>query len=188
MRVTWVLSVCLSFVLIVISCKKSNSPSTPTNAVTGTYTFVNMNAQTQVTESEGGGITAVSVANYITQNNTGTIKFTVDSMAVTGVGYSVDTTAITSFYLYGTLYAADTTAFTATLPATSATQVYSVVNSDSLYFPNGGLIPAGLTSSGAGQGARFVVNGDTLKLYTSASDTSNGQMQTGTGVITLVKQ
>jgi hypothetical protein len=188
MRATWVLSVCLSFVLIVISCKKSNPPSTPTNAVSGSYTFVNMNAQTQVTASEGGGITAVSVANYITQNNTGTIKFTVDSMAVTGVGYSVDTTVITSFYLNGTLYAADTTAFTATLPATAATQPYTIVNSDSLYFPNGGLIPAGLTSSGAGQGARFVINGDTLKLYTSASDTSNGQVQSGLGVITLVKQ
>src|SRR5580658_2409718 len=124
MRATWLntATVCLSFVLIVFSCKKSNPPSTPTNAVTGTYTFVNMNAQTQVTASEGSGITAVSVANYITQNNTGTIKFTVDSMAVTGVGYSVDTTVITSFYLNGTLYAADTTAFTATLPATSATQ------------------------------------------------------------------
>jgi hypothetical protein len=188
MRATSVLTICLSFVLIVVSCKKSNPPSTPTNAVSGTYTFVNMNAQTQVTASEGSGITAVSLANYITRNNTGTVKFTVDSMDVSGLGYSVDTTVITNFYFSGTLYAADTTAFTATVPATSTSGAYTVVNSDSLYFPNGGLIPTGLTSSGAGQGARFVVAGDTLKLYISASDTSNSQVQTGTGVINLVKQ
>ncbi len=188
MRATSVFILCLSCGLIVISCKKSNSSSTSTNAVTGTYTFVNMNVQSKETQNEANGIVAVAVANYITQNNTGTIQFTADSMAANGVGYSVDTSVITSFYLSGTLYAADTTAFTATVPATSTTQAYKLVGTDSLYFPNGGLIPTGLTSSGAGSGARFVVTGDTLKLYTSASDTTSGVIQSGTGVITLLKQ
>jgi hypothetical protein len=188
MRATSVFILCLSCGLIVISCKKSNSSATSTNVVTGTYTFVNMNVQSQETQTEANGITAVALADYITKNNTGTVQFTADSMAGNGVGYSVDTSVITNFYLSGTLYAADTTAFTATMPATSTTQAYKLVSTDSLYFPNGGLIPAGLTSSGAGQGARFVVTGDTLKLYTSASDTASGVIQTGTAVITLLKQ
>jgi hypothetical protein len=187
MRATLVFILCLSCGLIVISCKKSNSPSTPTNAVTGTYTYVNMNVQSQETQSEGNGIMAVAMANYITKNNTGTVQFTADSMVANGVGYSVDTSVITNFYLSGTLYAADTTAFTATMPATSTTQAYKLVSNDSLYFPNGGLIPTGLTSAGGGQGARFVVSGDTLKLYTSASDTTSGVVQAGTAVITLLK-
>ena len=188
MRATSVFILCLSCGLIVISCKKSNSSATPSNAVTGTYTFVNMNVQSQETQTEANGITAVALANYITKNNTGTIQFTADSMAANGVGYSVDTSVITNFYLSGTLYAADTTAFTATVPATSTTQAYKLVSSDSLFFANGGFIPTGLTSSGAGQGARFLVTGDTLKLYTSASDTTSGVIQTATAVITLLKQ
>jgi hypothetical protein len=187
MRAFSVFILCLSFGLVIVSCKKSSGPSAPSNAVSGTYTFVNMNVQSQETQNEANGITAVAAVNYITKNNTGTIQFTTDSMAVSGVGYSVDTSVITNFYFGGTLYSADTTAFTATVPATSTTQTYQVVGSDSLYFPNGGLIPAGLTSSGTGQGARFVVTGDTLKLYTSASDTTSGVIQTGSGVITLLK-
>jgi hypothetical protein len=188
MRAISALILCLSCGLIVISCKKSNSSAAPTNAVTGTYTFVNMNVQSQETQSEANSITAVALANYITKNNTGTVQFTTDSMAANGVGYSVDTSVITNFYLSGTLYAADTTAFTATVPATSTTQAYKLIGTDSLYFPNGGLIPAGLTSAGAGEGARFVVTGDTLKLYTSASDTASGVIQSGAAVITLLKQ
>ena len=188
MRASLVFLLCLSFGLVIVSCKKSSGPSTPSNAVSGTYTFVNMNVQSQETQDEAGGIVAVALANYITQNNTGTITLTTDSMAVSGVGYAVDTTVITNFYLSGTLYAADTTSFTATVPATSTTQSNTLVSNDSLYFPNGGLIPAGLTSSGTGQGARFVKTGDTLTLYTSASDTSSGIFQTGTAVITLLKQ
>ena len=187
MRATLVLIICLSCGLIIVSCKKSNSSSSSSNAVTGTYTFVNMNVQSKETQTEAGGIVAVAVANYITQNNTGTIQFTTDSMAASGVGYSVDTSVVTGFYLGGTLYAADTTAFTATVPATSTTQAYKLVGTDSLYFPNGGLIPTGLTSSGIGQGARFVATGDTLKLYTSASDTTSGVVQSGSAVITLLK-
>lgn len=188
MRATSVLTVCLSFVLVVaVSCKKSGS-STPSNAVSGTYTFVNMNVQSQETQSEGSGVTAVAMANYITKNNTGTIQFSVDSMVSIGVGYSVDTSVITNFYLNTTLYAADTNTFTATVPATSSTQAYTLVNADSLYFPNGGLIPSGVTSAGTGAGARFVKTGDTLRLYTAASDTTSGVVQSGTAVITLLKQ
>jgi hypothetical protein len=187
MRASYVLTICLSFVIIVVSCKKSNS-SGPSNAISGTYTFVNMFVLSTETQDEGSGVTAVALANYITKSNTGTVQFSVDSMVAIGVGYSVDTSVFTNFYLNNILYATDTTSFTATVPATSSTQGYTLVGTDSLYFPNGGLIPAGLTSAGTGSGARFIKTGDTLKLYTAASDTTSGIIQSGTAVITLLKQ
>jgi hypothetical protein len=147
-----------------------------------------MNVQSTETKDEGGGVTAVAQANYLTVANTGTVQFSIDSMIAVGVGYSVDTSVITNFYLNTTLYSADTAAFTATVPATSTTQAYTLVGTDSLYFPNGGLIPVGVTSAGSGSGAKFIKTGDTLKLYTAASDTTSGVVQSGTAVITLLKQ
>lgn len=185
MRFIFPLAVIGAFLLVVVSCKKSSPP--PSNAVTGNWTFVNMNAQTKVIAVVGGD-TVLSYANYITQNNSGSIDFTIDSMAVNGLAYSVNTTA-TSYFLYmGIPYDSVTAPVTASVPPTSMKVAYKLVNQDSLYFPNGGLLPSGITSSSSGQGAHFVISHDTLRMTVAGSDTTTGQIQTGTGVITLVKQ
>ena len=185
MRLIQAAAVLCSFVLVAVSCKKSSSP--PSNAVTGNWTFVNMNTQTKVTAVIGGDTTE-TFANYITQNNSGSFIFTVDSMDVNALAYSVSATATTYAYYQGIPYDTLTSPFTATLPATSMNAGYKLIGTDSLYFPNGGLLPAGISSSSQGQGAHFVISHDTLRLTVQGADTTTGQIQVGTGVITLVRQ
>ncbi len=186
MRHTSALLVSFALFLFVVSCKKSSSSPKPSNSVTGNWKFVNMNVHSQANATIGGGLTTVTTANYITVNNAGTISFTTDSMAVSGLTYSVDTIATTIGYFNGV--PTDTLAlpYSSTLPATSASVNYVLVSSDSLYFPNGGIAPAGLTS--AGSGARYVFSGDTLVLTSSVTNTTGNEVQTGTAVIKLVKQ
>lgn len=104
----------------------------------------------------------------------------------TGARYVI--TATTYAYYQGMSYDTLTTPFSATLPATSMNVSYKLVGTDSMYFPNGGLLPTGITSTSQGEGAHFVINGDTLRLTVSGADTTTGQIQMGTGVITLVRQ
>jgi hypothetical protein len=185
MRLTLILAATGICFLAVLSCKKSNGPAS--NSVTGDWNFVNMNTQTKVTAVSSGD-TSVSYANYITQANAGTIDFTIDSMNVSNFAYSVNTTVTSYFYYQGTIYDTLMSPLTASLPPTSMNVNYKLIGSDSMYFPNGGLLPAGLTSTSSGQGAHFVLSGDTLRLTVQAVDTTTGQIQAGQGVITLVRQ
>jgi hypothetical protein len=185
MRLNFIIVVIGSLLTVAISCKKSSSP--PSNAVTGNWNFVNMSAQTQVNAVVSGD-TTITYANYVTQNNSGAIDFAIDSMKVNGLAYSVSSTATTYAYYQGMSYDTLTTPFSATLPATSMNVSYKLVGTDSMYFPNGGLLPTGITSTSQGEGAHFVINGDTLRLTVSGADTTTGQIQMGTGVITLVRQ
>jgi hypothetical protein len=185
MRLTFVIAAIGATLTLAISCKKSSAP--PSNAVTGNWNFVNMSAQTQVNAVVGGD-TTITYANYVTQNNSGTITFTIDSMDVNSLAYSVNSTATTYAYYQGLIYDTITTPFNAALPPTSMNVSYKLIGTDSLYFPNGGLLPTGITSSSQGQGGHFVMSGDTLRLTVSGTDTTTSQIQTGKGVITLVRQ
>lgn len=185
MRLTIAIVAIGSLFMVAVSCKKSSS--SPSNVVTGNWNFVNMNTQTKVVAVIGGD-TTITIANYITQNNSGSIDFTVDSMDVNGLAYSVSATATTYAYYQGIPYDTLTSPFSATLPATSMNAGYKLIGTDSLYFPNGGLLPAGISSTSQGQGAHFVISGDTLRMTVSGTDTTTGQIQMGTGVITLTKQ
>jgi hypothetical protein len=171
--------------LAVLSCKKNNAP--PSNVVTGNWNFVNMSTETEVTAIQSGD-TSLTYASYITQNNAGSIDFTIDTMSVNGLAYTVSTNATTYFYYMGLRYDSVSSPVSASLPATSSKSAYQLIGTDSLYFPNGGLLPSGLTSVSAGQGGHFVISGDTLRLTVQGSDTTAGQVEVGQGVITLVRQ
>lgn len=185
MRLIFAIAAVGTLLTVAISCKKSSAP--PSNVVTGNWNFVNLNAQTQVNAVVSGD-TTITYANYITQNNSGSFNFTIDSMAVHSLAYSVSSTATTYAYYQGLVYDTLTTPFSASLPATSMDVSYKLIGSDSMYFPNGGILPTGITSTSQGQGAHFVINGDTLRMTVSDADTTTGQIQTGAGVITLVRQ
>jgi hypothetical protein len=185
MRLIQAVAVLCSFVLVAVSCKKSSAP--PSNVVTGNWNFVNLNAQTQVFAVIAGD-TTITHSNYTTQNNAGSISFTIDSMRVNGLAYSVSSTATTYAYYQGMPYDTLTSPFSASLPPTSMSVGYKLIGTDSMYFPNGGILPTGVSSTGQGQGAHFVISGDTLRMTVGGTDTTTGQIQTGTGVITLTRQ
>jgi hypothetical protein len=185
MRLTFPVAVIGALLMVAISCKKSSAP--PSNAVSGNWNFVNLSTQTRINAVVNGD-TTITYASYVTQNNAGSITFTLDSMDVKSLAYTVSSTATTYAYYMGKSYDTITTPFTASLPATSMNVSYKLIGTDSMYFPNGGILPTGIVSSSAGQGGHFVISSDTLRLTVSGADTTTNQIQVGTGVITLVRQ
>src|SRR5579871_6848965 len=120
-------------ICILFACKKSGSLTS--QGLSGNWVFLGMSAQTQTTENEAGGVTAVANASYITKNNGGTIQFSGDSMVVSGLTYTVDTSFMTRFYYSGILYDSITSPLSLSIPASSATLKYKLIGSDSLYYP-----------------------------------------------------
>ncbi|HVS98151.1 MAG TPA: hypothetical protein VHE54_16760 [Puia sp.] len=172
---------CLVVVMIIVSCKKSNSPQNP-NGLVGNWNFLYIKANTTASITVSG-ITNVTVANYTSQNNAGTATFTADSLALKGLAYSVNTTATAYQYMGSTLIGSSTVPFTASVPSTNETVAYKVIGSDSLNFPGGGPVP------GAGSGGRFTIKGDTLNIAVNGSTIGPGGVnEVVTGNIYFLKQ
>jgi hypothetical protein len=171
MRKTLLILLPIGLFLIFTACKKSSSDSA--KGLTGPWAFLGGSAQIQSTSQEPGGITMVTNTNYLTKNNTGTITFNRDSMIVSDLGYSVDTTIKAYFYYNGAIYDSASQQVSLSIPPTSATAKYTMVGTDSLYFPNGGILSA-LDSMSVGQGSTYVLKGDSLAILSQSVDSSNG--------------
>jgi hypothetical protein len=178
----------VALLFVILSCHKSNSGGSSSGSLTGAWNFINMNVHSTATTNEGAGLTAVVVANYVTKDNSGTVVFTADSMDINSLGYTVDTTATAYIYLGSIVADSSEEPISQSLPPTSGNFAYQIIGTDSIYFPNGGLLPAGITGNGQGSGAHYTLSGNTLTLTSSASDTSNGAIEVGNAVITLEKQ
>jgi len=116
----------VAFLLVLVACHKSGS-STP-QGLSGNWNFLSMSAQTQLTSSEPGGVTAVALTNYLTKNNIGTITFAGDSMVIAGMGYSVDTSTTIIFSYNNTPFDTASQAVNFSVPPTSASSHYQLVN------------------------------------------------------------
>lgn len=171
---------------VLISCHKSGS-STP-QGLNGNWNFLSMSAQTQLTSSEPGGVTAVASTNYITRNNTGTITFAGDSMVIAGMGYSVDTSSTIIFSYNNTPYDTASQAVSFSVPPTSASSHYQLVNKDSLYFPSGGLLTTFDSSATKGQGSRFTITGDSLIVSSQVIDSTGGVLTVAKSVIYMKRK
>jgi hypothetical protein len=186
MRKTLLLLFPFLTLFVLFACKKHND-TLASQGLGGTWIFLTANVQTQVTEDFGGGVTMASNANFFTRNNTGTMTFNTDSMVIRGLGYSVDTTTKANFYLNNVLYGDTLVAVSYTVPPTSSTAKYSIIGSDSLYFPKGGILTA-LDSTSKGQGGRYTINGDSLTLATHTTDTTNGAVSVSLITLKLKRQ
>src|ERR1041385_9056621 len=98
----------LLFILIIVftSCEKEvnyatgNGPDNTggtgnTNNIEGDYDFVGLVAHTEstVTVSQAGQeLKAITVSDYSTQSNVGTVTIATNQFISTGLGYSIDTT------------------------------------------------------------------------------------------------
>jgi hypothetical protein len=167
--------------LIVVSCKKSNSSST-SNPLVGNWNFLYIKANTSGTLTVSG-TTTVILANYTTQNNAGTAQFTNDSMALKGLAYSVNTTATVNTYAGSNLINTTTQPYSTSLPPLSETVAYQVIGSDSIYFPAGGPVP------GTGSGGRFAIKQDTLSIVVNGTQPiAGGVLETVNATIYFLKQ
>lgn len=159
------------------ACKKSNSGSSSTpNPLTGTWNFVDLSSNANLTATESGIISAqlIDIIDFTTIDNSGTITFTADSMAGSGIGYSIDTTYTTYTYV-GATGDTVTTPYTTTISPTSSSTSYQLIGSDSIYFGAGTPFSVSLYAGDTVkiEGAHFSISGSTLTLTSTIDQAGN---------------
>jgi hypothetical protein len=161
----------------------NNGGGNNNSSIIGTWDFVGLNAQTRTTSEfdfMGFNSKALAVFNYASTNNTGTISFTDNTMSSNGMAYTVSGDIITYEYEDGVLTDSTTTPTDMDFSVTNSTVRYMRINSDSLYFPDGGLSieTAGGSSPSEPSGLKLHFNGDTLKLtqviFKDSTSSDNG--------------
>ena len=156
-------------ILTMVACKKSNSgSSSSTNPLAGgTWNFVDLSSDANLTATESGLISGkiVDLTDFTTIDNSGTISFTADSMSGSGIGYTIDTTYTTYTYA-GTTSDTVTTPYTTTISPTSSSTSYQLIGSDSIYFGSGTPFSVSLYAGDTVkiEGAHFSISGNTLTL------------------------
>jgi hypothetical protein len=124
----------------------SGSGGSSSGSEIGTWNFVGMHTtSSQAVEYKIGSdaIKEVSTSDYITENNTGTLKFDGTNCTITGIGYSLNTNATYTEYTNGAIDTTFQYPMTVTVPATNGSAQYKKIGSDSLYFQSGAISTVG---------------------------------------------
>lgn len=154
-----------AIVVMLASCKKDKT-STATG-IEGTYKFKSFSAQTQSSIAGNLGDKIVTISNYTTTSNGGTLTFANNTMTATGLTYSVNTQAEFYEYYNNTLLDSASYPFNFALPPSNSTGQYQLVGADSIYFPNGGITitsDGSTTYQGQASGGRYSISGKVLTI------------------------
>ncbi len=192
----------LSVSLIFMSCYKDLKDQLPTalaTSIQGNYKFVSMTANTTVTQQVTSGADVaktVTVANYTTTNNEGTLRIGANNMTSTNLSYAINTIAKGYIYANNTLLDSVDVPFQYSVPPTSTTSSIKMVGNDSVYFTSSSMFMNGTTQSTTPGGAKLKLEGDKLFMTTTVNQTTTQNIQgstvlstsKGTAVITLQKQ
>ena len=164
----------LTAIIVLSSCQKEND--TNNTAIQGTYKLKSLTAKTNSTITGSDGEKVVTVSDYATTNNQGTLVFDQSNFAYTGLTYSINTEATTYLYLDNELLDSLSFPLQFTLPSTNGTTTYKLVGADSIYFPQGSVTMGG---AGATQtlasGGRYNLNGNLLTITQHISKDSTFQ-------------
>ena len=183
------LSILLTLIILFTSCQKevnyanNNNPGNTggtgnSNDIVGDYDFVGLAAHTNstVTVSElGQVIKSVTVSDYVSQNNIGTVKITSGQFISSGLGYSIDTTMNVKTYQDNVLFDDSDFPFVISVPASNTTSPYSRITADSISVTGAlGVAPdpSGSTPTGP-VGVKLSWSGDTLLLHVNTSFTQS---------------
>jgi len=182
----------LTLALVFIGCQKeidyaaaNNSGGTGgtggtgnTKNIEGDYDFVGMAAHTEssiTVDASGSQVKAVTVSDYITKENTGTMKITSDQFISTNLGYSIDTIVNVKTYLDNVLFDDSDVPFAGSTPPTNGATPYVRNSADSitatgfLGIPSD---PSGAIPTGPA-GLKLSWSGDTLLLKVNTSFTQS---------------
>jgi len=159
----------------------THSDSTTTEV--GTWKFISLHTtfNQTTTYSQGGlSVKGITTADFVTTNNSGTIKFDGSKMISTGISLSINTTANTNLYLNGVQGNAIPIPIDTSFAAQNDTASYQKIGTDSLYLQSGGFF--GLGAGGliptSAVGCKLKFNGNTMTMtviYDNAyTDNSQG--------------
>lgn len=175
--------------------------STAGKSEIGTWKVLSMRGITSSTVEyslSGDAIKSVTLSDYTTDNNGGTVKFDGSTITGTGVTYSADFVADNHSYLNGAPFDSAQVPYSFVIPPTNSTASYKKIKSDSIYVQAGAFAiggSSGTTPSNAG-GYKLAWSGDQMTL-TAAVDQSQIQLVQGVSaritahavqILTLQKQ
>ncbi|MFI5131302.1 MAG: hypothetical protein ACHQFX_14970 [Chitinophagales bacterium] len=173
-----------------------NGNGNNTSNIVGEYNFVGMTAHTSSTvevSQAGQNLKTVTVSDYNTQNNSGTVKITANQVISTDNAYSIDTIMNGKTYIDGILVDDSDFPFVVSSPPTSSTSSYVRNSTDSITItgPIGFPDPSGNISTGS-VGSKLSWHGDTLymKVATTFTQTitQGGVPATVTGTVTGISK
>lgn len=178
MRLNFTLPAAGLLLLSAIACKKDSSGGK--SSLDGNYAFTSMSMKstsTAVFDDGGGGTeTDVTVSDYTTTNNKGTVSISSGVMTSKGVSYSIATKLSYTYANNGVVYDEGTTNFNFDLPSFNSVANYKLVGADSILFTSGASSFGGMTEQATG--GKFSISGNTLtmvsRIDTIFTDNSNG--------------
>jgi hypothetical protein len=202
MTKTYRLLIVAFLAVFIVACSKEKSfdPSSGNsgNTMKGDWKFVSLHVKGQtIVEVPSFDAKTVSIFEYTTKNNTGTVNITSDKISYANLSYSVDTTFMAYYYDAGVLVDSFDFPLVVTMPTTSVTTPYQYFAPDSIYYPGGSpMSMGGTTVTTQAAGGTFKVENDkltiTTKFYERRNQTNQGQQQiltaSGVSVATLQKQ
>jgi hypothetical protein len=142
--------------LLFVSCQKELSMDSSlglggTTTLVGNWKFVGIHSKTESIVELSDGIDVlktITLSEYYSKNNTGTIVIDDSRMTGTNVGFEVDTIARGFLYENNVLIDTLSAPFSFIAPTTNSVSPYVRISADSLYF-TGGLFAIGTGSATA---------------------------------------
>lgn len=159
-----------------------------TNNIEGEYDFVGTVAHTEslVTVSiPGQELKTLTVSDYATQNNTGTMKVTADQIIYTNLGFTIDTMMNVKTYVDNVLFDDSDVPFSGTQPASSSTSPYVRNSADSITVTGTVGVASGPSNPAptGPVGVKLSWSGDTLVLKINSSFTQTVTENGETGIL-----
>jgi hypothetical protein len=155
---------CLLVIITVIASCKKDDAKTSSASIEGTYSFKGLTAKTNSTITGDDGEKVVTVTNYSTTNNMGTVVFDNSKVTNTGLSYSVNSIATGYFYEDNVLIDSTSYPFTVSIPATNSVSSYQLIGADSIYFPNGSISSGLAGGESIPSGGRYTIAGNLLTI------------------------
>lgn len=172
-EISFLIILCLPFL---ISCQKelSMDSSLGGNSPTlqGKWKFIGMQSKTEAIVELSDGIDVlktITLSDYGTTQNTGTLDIGASNVVSTGFGYEVNAVAKGYFFENNILVDSAQSPFNFIAPPTNSAATYTRVNSDSLTFGPGFVSIGGSTTPTTPTGARIQFQADKLLMTVGAS-------------------
>lgn len=157
-----------TLIITFTACQKEKSAEIPENngntdgSELGTWNFISLHAITKET-IEAPGEKLVTVSDYTTIDNKGTITFQNSKMSANNISFSANTIAKVYYYENGVLEDSIPVPFAYTAPATSTTYDYEMIGADSIHIKSGSLsLPDAGGNTGSGEGYRLRWEGNRM--------------------------
>ena len=166
--------------ILLVSCKKDVSNQSAN--IQGNYKFVSMTAHTKATNRVTLGTDvseATTYSDYISKDNTGTVKIDATTITTQNIAYSIDT-VMTSITVDNGTRDTIQMPFQFMAPPSSATSSYKSVTADSIDLPSGTLFMNGQSQATVPTGVKIKTDGNILYMTFHGIQTSTQTSQGAT--------